>query len=277
MFHYLNSRLLKCESKSNAKVSLILVFSVILTIALAIYYDEMVIPAESIIYDDDSYASIFLPIQEFIDFLYSKFLNAFVISDTFIDDLLKSVIALFVVVNPIGKIPLFITLTQKMEKENKKLVSKNAIVTTAVLLTAFAIAGIQLLSVFGISIFSFMIAGGVLLFIISIEFLTYGEWRYGVSSISGDSGIVPLAFPLLAGPGAITTVIISLQTYGWIVSIISVVFVVLVTYLVLLLENPILRILGRKGSIVTTRVFAIFLAAIAVQYIVQGIRQLFVL
>ena len=176
MFRYLNSRLLKCESKSNAKVSLILVFSVILTIALAIYYDEMVIPAESIIYDDDDpYASIFLPIQQFIDFLYSKFLNAFVISDTFIDDLLKSVIALFVVVNPIGKIPLFITLTQKMEKENKKLVSKNAIVTTAVLLTAFAIAGIQLLSVFGISIFSFMIDDGVLLFIISIEFLTDRE------------------------------------------------------------------------------------------------------
>ena len=72
-----------------------------------------------------------------------------------------------------------------------------------------------------------MIAGGVLLFIISIEFLTHGEWRYGASSISGDSGIVPLAFPLLAGPGAITTVIISLQTYGWIVSIISIVFVVL--------------------------------------------------
>jgi multiple antibiotic resistance protein len=277
MFRDTNNRLSNFGSKSNAKVSLILLFSVMLTIALAIYYDEMIIPAESIIYDDDPYASIFLPIQEFIDFLYSKFLNAFVISDTFIDDLLKSVIALFVVVNPIGKIPLFITLTEKMEKENKKLVSKNAIITTAVLLTAFAIAGIQLLSIFGISIFSFMVAGGVLLFIISIEFLTYGEWRYGDSSITGDSGIVPLAFPLLAGPGAITTVIISLQTYGWIVSIISVVFVVLVTYLVLQLENTILRILGRKGSLVTTRVFAIFLAAIAVQYIVEGIRQLFVL
>jgi multiple antibiotic resistance protein len=122
-----------------------------------------------------------------------------------------------------------------------------------------------------------MIAGGVLLFIISIEFLTYGEWRYGDSSIIGDSGIVPLAFPLLAGPGAITIVIISLQTYGWIVSIISVVFVVLVTYLVSVLENPILKILGRRGSLITTRVFAIFLAAIAVQYVVEGIRQLFVL
>jgi hypothetical protein len=92
-----------------------------------------------------------------------------------------------------------------------------------------------------------ILAGGILLFIISIEFLTHGEWRYGRSSISGDSGIVPLAFPLLAGPGAITTVIISLQAYGWIVSIISIVFVVSVTYLVLHLENPISRILGRRG------------------------------
>jgi multiple antibiotic resistance protein len=80
---------------------------------------------------------------------------------------------------------------------------------------------------------------------------------------------VPLAFPLLAGPGAITTVIISRQAYGWIVSIISIVFVVSATYLVLHRENPISRILGRRESIVTTRVLAIFLAAIAVQYIVE--------
>jgi multiple antibiotic resistance protein len=124
-------------------------------------------------------------------------------------DLLKAVISLFVVVNPIGKIPLFVTLTEKMEKQNKRLVSKNAIVTTAVLLTIFAVAGIQLLSLFGISIYSFMVAAGILLFMISIEFLTHEEWRYSGSSVSGDSGIVPLAFPLLAGPGAITTVMIS--------------------------------------------------------------------
>lgn len=164
-----------------------------------------------------------------------------------------------------------------MEKQNKKLVSKNAIITTAVLLTVFAVAGIQLLSIFGISIFSFMIAGGILLFIISIEFLTHGEWRYNRSSASGDSGIVPLAFPLLAGPGAITTVILSLQAYGWIVSIISIVIVVLVTYLILEMGNPLLRILGKRGSLVTTRVLAILLAAIAVQYVVEGVKQLLAL
>jgi multiple antibiotic resistance protein len=276
-FHRFNYALENLESKSRVALYVILIFSVILSIALAIYYyNQMIVSEENLAYDS-LYGRFISPIRQFIDLAYTKFMSSSVISDTFTDDLLKSVISLFVVVNPIGQVPLFIALTQKMEKQNKKLVSKNAIITTAVLLTVFAVAGIQLLSIFGISIFSFMIAGGVLLFIISIEFLTHGEWRHSGSSISGDSGIVPLAFPLLAGPGAITTVIISLQAYGWLVSIISIVFVVLVTYLVLQLQNPISRILGRRGSIITTRVFAIFLAAIAVQYIVEGLRQLFML
>jgi multiple antibiotic resistance protein len=272
---HFNNRIVNLESRSHVTLYIILIISAILPAALAIYYNQMM-PSEKNLAYDSLYERIILPIYQFIDLAYSNFMSSLVISDTFTDDLLKSVVSLFVVVNPIGKVPLLITLTQKMEKQNKKLVSKNAIITTAVLLTVFALAGVQLLSIFGISIFSFMIAGGILLFIISIEFLTHGEWRYGRSSIAGDSGVVPLAFPLLAGPGAITTVIISLQTYGWLVSIISIIFVVSVTYLVLHLENPISRILGRRGSVVTTRVFAIFLAAIAVQYIVEGLRQLLV-
>jgi multiple antibiotic resistance protein len=273
--HYFDNGLSSLRSTSHVTLYLILIFSAILSISLAIYYDQVILSKESISYDN-LYAKTLSPIHQFIDLVYSKLLSSSVVSDTFTDDLLKSIISLFVVVNPIGKVPIFIALTEKMEKQNKKLVSKNAIITTAVLLTVFAVAGIQLLSIFGISIFSFMIAGGILLFIISIEFLTHGEWRFSRSSTSGDSGIVPLAFPLLAGPGAITTVIISLQAYGWIVSIISIAFVVSLTYLVLQLGNPLLRILGRRGSIVTTRVFAIFLAAIAVQYIVEGLRQLLV-
>jgi multiple antibiotic resistance protein len=276
LFRYFNNRFSNHRSKSRVILYLILIFSAILPIALAIYYNQMTVSKENITYGY-LHERILSSIHQFIDLAYSKLLSSSVVSDTFIDDLLKSAVSLFVVVNPIGQIPLFITLTEKMEKQNKKLVSKNAIITTAVLLTVFAIAGIQLLSIFGITIFSFMIAGGILLLIISIEFLTHGEWRYSNSSTSGDPGIIPLAFPLLAGPGAITTVIISLQAYGWIVSVISIIFVVIVTYLVLQLGNPLLRILGRRGSIVTTRIFAIFLAAIAVQYIVEGLRRLFVL
>lgn len=252
--------------RSKIILVIFLLCSVIGLITSTVYYFNTVS-----LFDNDA---LLFQIQEFVNFVYSKFSSLFVTSDTFGEDLLKAVISLFVVVNPIGKVPLFVTLTEKMEKQNKRLVSKNAIITTAVLLTVFAVAGIQLLSIFGISIYSFMVAGGILLFIISIEFLTHGEWRYSGSSVSGDSGIVPLAFPLLAGPGAITTVMISLQAYGWVVSIISIVFVVLVTYLVLHVENPLLKILGSRGSTVTTRIFAIFLAAIAVQYIVEGVKQL---
>ena len=85
-----------------------------------------------------------------------------------------------------------------------------------------------------------------------------------------------MAFPLLAGPGAITSVIISFQTAGLIVTMLSIVIVISATYIVLLLVNPIYRLLGRRGSMIITRVFAVFIAAIAVQYIVQGAKHLFI-
>src|ERR687885_442334 len=99
-------------------------------------------------------------------------------------------------------------LTEKMGKNERKAVSKIAIITAAGLLIAFAVAGTQILTLFGITISSFMVAGGILLFIVSIELLTYGAWRFsgGTRTDTGESGVVPLAFPLLAGPGAITSV-----------------------------------------------------------------------
>ncbi|MBV9668547.1 MAG: MarC family protein [Nitrososphaeraceae archaeon] len=217
----------------------------------------------------------------------------------FIDNLVKSTIALFVVIDPIGSVPLFIALTEKMRKDERKAVSKTAIVTAAALLVVFAVAGTQILNIFGITIFSFMIAGGVLLFIVSIELLTHGVWRFGSGRVEeeeeedrlgktageepitkeqrpflGESGVVPLAFPLLAGPGAITSVIISFQTSGLLVTVFSIAIVIGITYVVLGFVNTIYRVLGRRGSMIITRVFAVFIAAIAVQYIVQGAKQL---
>ena len=191
-------------------------------------------------------------------------------------DLLKSTIALFVVLNPIGTVPLFITITQNFKKEERKAVSKTAIITSGIVLVVFAIGGTGILRLFGITIFSFMIAGGVLLFIVAIELLTHGVWRFGGGSIPGESGVVPLAFPLLAGPGAITSVIISYQAYGFVITILSIAIVIGITYLILLFVNPIYRLLGRRGSMIVTRVFAIFIAAIAIQYVIEGAKRLFV-
>jgi multiple antibiotic resistance protein len=192
--------------------------------------------------------------------------------DTFGMDLLRSVIALFVVIDPIGTIPLFITITHNKTKKERNEISKTAVITAGALLMIFAIAGTQILSIFGITIASFMIAGGILLFIISVELLTHGSWRFG-GEISDDSGVIPLAFPLLAGPGAIAAVILSFQTSGLITTLISIVIVIGITYVIYYLTDPIYKILGRRGSLIITRVFAILVAAIAVQYIVNGLES----
>jgi multiple antibiotic resistance protein len=203
-------------------------------------------------------------------------LPVFVVPADFVENLIRSTIALFVVIDPMGNVPLFIAITEKMEKNERRAVSKIAIITAAALLTVFAIAGSEILAIFGITIYSFMVAGGILLFIVSIEVLTHGAWRFGggTGRQAGESGVVPLAFPLLAGPGAITAVMISFQSSGLIVTMLSISIVIVITYMVLRLINPIYKVLGRRGSMIFTRVFAVLVAAIAVQYIVEGAKHL---
>ena len=209
--------------------------------------------------------SIFQTINDFIR-----------IPDTFQTDIITSVIALFVVIDPIGNIPLFIAFTKKLQKAEHKTVSKTAILTAAALLLLFGMAGTQILQLFGITIFSFMIAGGTLLFIIAIELLTYGEWRFA-GSVKEEVGVVPLAFPLLAGPGSITAVIISYQTSGFFITFSSIIIVMAITYVILRMVNPIYKVLGNRGSMIVSRVFAVIIAAIAVEYIVKGIKNLFLI
>lgn len=209
--------------------------------------------------------SIFQTINDFIS-----------IPDTFQTDIITSVIALFVVIDPIGNIPLFIAFTKKLEKAEHKTVSKTAIFTAAALLLLFGMAGTQILQLFGITIFSFMIAGGTLLFIIAIELLTYGEWRFA-GGVKEEIGVVPIAFPLLTGPGSITAVIISYQTSGFLITFSSIIIVMAITYVILRMVNPIYKVLGNRGSMIVSRVFAVIIAAIAVEYIVKGIKNLFLI
>ena len=199
--------------------------------------------------------------------------NLFSFLNIFGDDLLRATISLFAVINPIGTIPLFASITQKMQKNERDRVLKTTVITASALLMIFAVAGTQILSIFGITISSFMIAGGILLFVVSIELLTHGGWRFG-GTVSDESGVVPLAFPLLAGPGAITTVILSFQMSGLMVTILSIAIVIGITYVVFFLTGTIYRILGRRGSLIITRIFAVLVAAIAVQYVVDGLKTI---
>ncbi len=104
-----------------------------------------------------------------IDSFFSILMDLSSYLKIFGDDILRSTIALFVVINPIGNIPLFATITQKMQKEERNIVLKTTVITAGALLIVFAVGGTQILSIFGITISSFMIAGGILLFMVSIE------------------------------------------------------------------------------------------------------------
>lgn len=192
----------------------------------------------------------------------------------FVLSLAKAVITLFIIVDPVGNIPIFIGLTRGMSEEKRQKAFRTAILTGFILLISFALVGHQILMLFGISLYSFMIAGGVLLLIISIRIMVRGEWQE--SSAQPESiGVVPIAFPLLVGPGAITTTILNLQTSGMTVTTLAVLVVFAVVQFVVKLINPIYRFLGTSGSLVISRLMALLTAAIAIQYILDGILAYF--
>ncbi|MEM3506397.1 MAG: MarC family protein [Candidatus Bathyarchaeia archaeon] len=189
-------------------------------------------------------------------------------------ELLKSIMALLVIIDPLGNIPIFMTMTEKMNRRERKKVFNLASITAFILLLIFAMIGHSLLRLFGISLYSFMIAGGILLLIIAIKILIYGGWREkGLSSES--VGIVPIAFPLLVGPGAITTTMVLLQTSGFYITIIAVLTVFMLVWISLNLIDKIYNLLGKTGSDVIARIMAVFIAAIAIEFIINGIKQSF--
>ena len=136
--------------------------------------------------------------------------------------LIKGIIALFIVVDPLGNIPIFIGLTDKTSRQQRKRIFNTATIVGFILLLSFTVAGQQILLLFGISIYSFMIAGGILLLIIAMRILITGSWQESPTSLE-TVGAVHIGCPLLVGPGAITTTILSLQMSGIIITMLSVI------------------------------------------------------
>jgi multiple antibiotic resistance protein len=199
----------------------------------------------------------------------------------FISALVKAVIALFIIVDPFGNIPIFVSLTENMTDDYRKKIYNTAIIVSLILLLVFAFTGTEILKLFGITLESFEVAGGILLLIISIRILISGP-REKVESPE-SVGAVPIAMPLLVGPGAITTTIITLQTYqnvqpnGPIISIViavlAVVIVLAFTWVILRYTNGLYKFLGKTGSMVISRVMALLISAIAIQYMLDGISH----
>jgi multiple antibiotic resistance protein len=189
--------------------------------------------------------------------------------------LVKVFIMLFVIMDPSGNIPIFMALTKGMSERGRKKELNYAVLVATILLLLFAFLGKIILYVLGITTDSFMIAGGILLLFFSFDLLR-GEHKYAASGVSGVGvGAVPLGTPLLAGPGAITAVMVIIQKEGVFIVLFAIFSAILATKLFLGQSERIYRILGKVGSEVLSRVMGIIVAAIAIQFIGNGIRGMF--
>ena len=187
-------------------------------------------------------------------------------------------VTLFVVIDPIGLAPLFIALTRGLSAETTRRIGLRAVAVSAVLLTLFGLGGDRLLSGIGISIAAFRIAGGILLLLTALDMLFERRTQRREGQAQDDDhhpSIFPLAMPLIAGPGALVTMVLLVgQAPGWghWAAITGIMLANLVIVLVLFAASrPIARALGRTGTMVVTRLLGMLLAALAVQFILDGL------
>jgi len=197
---------------------------------------------------------------------------------------LSSFITLFIIVDPIVNVPLFMAILANFKKSERKKMVKKAIIIAAIVLIIFTLAGDTIFGLLGIEMYSFRIAGGLLLLIISIEML-FGRRPHTKSSAEEeeealhkeDVVVTPLAVPLLTGPGAITIGIVLFhvanEPTNKALLILDIGLVFLISYFILSRSEKAFEILGKTGTMVIVRIMGLLLAAIAVQFVITGVEE----
>lgn len=200
-------------------------------------------------------------------------------------DLTKSFFSLLALINPIGAIPFFISLTESQTDEEKRRRIKTASVSVALVIGISALLGEQIIGFFGFSVGSLQVGGGIIMIMIALNMLNAQTSRTKATPEEEDEAgvrasiaVVPLAIPLLTGPGSISTVIVYAgKTQHWyeLLFLAGVgVLIALVVWIVLRAAEPIARVIGRTGINVGTRLMGLILAALAVEFIVDGLKTL---
>lgn len=204
-----------------------------------------------------------------------------------LDELLKFFVLFFVVVEPITLVPMFAALTDGTDEAWRRRMAARAVVISGLVLLLFALAGAWFIRIMGISIDAFRIAGGVMLFLIALEMVfaresgtrTTREEQQEARQRT-DISVFPLAFPFIAGPGALAIVLLTfgaaglqpLLTAGLVV---VVVLVLAITWALLRLTPVVMRVMGVTGAHVVSRLAGVVLAALAVQFVIDGLAGAF--
>jgi multiple antibiotic resistance protein len=187
------------------------------------------------------------------------------------------------IVDPIAVVPTYLVITQGQTTAQRRVTARRACVAAAVLLVTFAAAGRGIFGLFGITMPAFRIAGGLILWLVAMDMLHGNRsTQEGAAEITEgrakeDVALTPLAMPMLAGPGAISTVMVlsgqaqtppqTIAVYG------SILLTILVSWLTLRVGERLVMRMGQTGIRVMTRIMGLLLAAIAVQFVITGVRE----
>ena len=181
----------------------------------------------------------------------------------------KCFAAIFVVLDAIGNIPLFHSLNNRYSEKVKHKNIRIAIIIATAILLPFLFFGTYILGFFGVTISGFKIAGGIILFLIGLKVVL------GVGSSNGekysDVSIVPMATPLIAGPGTITTVMILSGIYGYIIPFTALLANLFINFVMLSYSDKLTNLLGKQGSEVISKILGMILVAISVEMVISGL------
>jgi multiple antibiotic resistance protein len=195
---------------------------------------------------------------------------------------IQSFVLYFVVIDPFGTTTIFMSLTQHQNSHEKMKSAFEGVLTATIILIFFSLVGNLLLTYLNISLGAFKIAGGIILFIISLEMLfdkRQERKEKDIENVSNNIAIFPLAIPLLSGPAAITSVIVIVSQFGdnftyQLIGTTSLLSVMLLTLILFLIVSKSQQFINKKVTNVFSRVISIILAGLSVQYIVDGVVSL---
>lgn len=190
-------------------------------------------------------------------------------------DILSATLLLFLVMDPIGNVPVFMSMIGHYDKQRQAKIIVRESFIALILLIFFLFAGRYFLSIFNLSEPALSIAGGIILFIIALKLIFQRADMIFDSNFEGEPIVVPLAIPYIAGPSAIATVMLlsSREPNRWPEWLLAVIIASVISGLILLLSGTLSKLLGNKGLSAVERLVGLLLTAIAVQMLLAGIKQ----
>jgi multiple antibiotic resistance protein len=186
------------------------------------------------------------------------------------DSFLLAFIPLFVAIDVLGVLPMFVGITEGLEDPQRRRLVRQATATAFTVSVVFLVTGKVVFTFLGITESDFRVGGGIVLLVLSVHDLLFS---HEVERAPGDTvGVVPLGVPLIMGPAALTTIIYLVDAHGYVLALLSLVVNLLIVWQVFARAQAITRILGKAGSKAFAKVAALFMAAIAVMMIRSGVQ-----